>query len=704
MMNSMKKIIPVLFVISILFSCLCVTASAAEKTADLFTLEESKNMGIAVTYDVTAPSVKFIAPNGDEYGSTAISQGKMEFHDTGDALFYRIPNAMPGTWKIVYDKKTNTECEVSYSPYVEAFTIDSFNYTMVNNETMDVSFLVSHTDDIYYTYNIYATVKSEEYSGNGKLIATGNATANESVSTNVDLYKLTSYNGYSLLLEVIANTGGLYIADTKYADKPFSYTNPDSAEAPDNFYTELNIDDESLYIDWSSTSAHGNKTLVALYFDMATEPSYYTTFEDAYTSTEVAIDSSVSEIRVDIAYYDYYGVLSAISSRTIDMSTAKAVQFSCGEVTASAQGEFIYDFSAIGKGKYNATLTINEKTQDIVLSGKSSISVALEEFSNDVTLKWYLNEFTAFVVGGEVYSDRIAPNLNILDITDTVKTDKATFVLSGIVDTNCTLKINGTDTPYDASGVFTVTLDLVAGENVFEVVAIGPNGNTTKQTIVAIRVEPGVITGEGILGKILSFLPLIITVIVSLVICLFVILSRKSYKKRADELGRAIAKYTLLRNLFILLSVFAGVALIASIVLLIIAVKKLNSMLFIETALTSIVSAYDMIAERNMYIIMLVVSALVLALFIFLAVLFAKFSKNPPKKKIKEKKVKEKKEKVKEEKRSAIEGLPINSNKPADAPASPEQVKRFCPSCGTENAPGTVFCKNCGTNISPNKQ
>lgn len=701
MKKSIKSLISILFVVSLLFSFFSISASAAEKTEDLFTLDQSKNMGISVTYDVTPPSVKFIAPNGDEYGSAAISQGKMEFHDTGDALFYRIPNAMAGTWKIIYDKKTNSECELSYGPYVEAFTIDSFNYTMANSESMDVSFLVSHADNIYYTYNIYATVKSEEYTGNGKLIETGSATANEQVSTSVDLHKLTSYNGYYLLLEIIANTDGLYIADTRYADKTFNYTNPNSSEAPDNFYTELNINEESLYIDWSETTARGKKTLVAVYFDNATEPSYYTTFEDTYTSTEVAIDSTLSKIRVDVAYYDYYGVLSVISSRTIDMATAKAVQFNCGDVTSSAQGEFVYDFTSVGSGKYNATLTVNENTQDIVLSGKSSISVALAEFDNKVTLKWYLDEFTAFIVGGEVYSDRIAPNLNILDITDTVKTDKATFVLSGVVDTNCTLKINGTETPYDESGVFTVTLDLVAGENVFEVVAIGPNGNTTKQTIVAIRVEPGVITGEGVLGTIMSLLPLIITLIVSVTLCLFVILSRKSYKKRFDELGSAIARYTLLRNVFILLSIFAGILLVVAVILLILSIKKLNSMLFVETALTSIISAYDMIADRNKYIIMLVVCAVLLALFIFLSILFTKYSKNPPKKKVKEKKMK--KEKTSKEKKSAIDGLPIGNNNTV-TPAAPAEVKRFCPSCGTENAPGTVFCKNCGTNISPNKQ
>ena len=701
MKKSIKSLISILFVVSLLFSFFSISASAAEKTEDLFTLDQNKNMGISVTYDVTPPSVKFIAPNGDEYGSTAISQGKMEFHDTGDALFYRIPNAMAGTWKIIYDKKTNTECELSYGPYVEAFTIDSFNYTMANSESMDVSFLVSHADNIYYTYNIYATVKSEEYTGNGKLIDTGSATANEQVSTSVDLHKLTSYNGYYLLLEIIANTDGLYIADTRYADKTFNYTNPNSSEAPDNFYTELNINEESLYIDWSETTARGSKTLVAVYFDNATEPSYYTTFEDTYTSTEVAIDSTLSKIRVDVAYYDYYGVLSVISSRTIDMATAKAVQFNCGDVTSSAQGEFVYDFSSVGSGKYNATLTVNDNTQEIVLSGKSSISVALAEFDNKVTLKWFLDEFTAFIVGGEVYSDRIAPNLNILDITDTVKTDKATFVLSGVVDTNCTLKINGTETPYDASGVFTVTLDLVAGENVFEVVAIGPNGNTTKQTIVAIRVEPGVITGEGVLGTIMSLLPLIITLIVSVTLCLFVILSRKSYKKRFDELGSAIARYTLLRNVFILLSIFAGILLVVAVILLILAIRKLNSMLFVETALTSIISAYDMIADRNKYIIMLIVCAVLLALFIFLSILFTKYSKNPPKKKVKEKKPK--KEKTTKEKKSAIDGLPIGNNN-TGTPAAPAEVKRFCPSCGTENAPGTVFCKNCGTNISPNKQ
>lgn len=701
MKKSMKKIISILFVISIIISCLGVSASAAEKTEDLFTLDQPKNMGISVTYDVTPPSVRFIAPNGDEYGSAAISEGKMTYYDSGEAVFFQIPNAMAGTWKIVYDKKTNTDCEVSYSPYVDAVSIDKFTFSTIDKESLKVNFLVSHPDDLGFQYNIYATVKSEDYTGNGKLIGSGYAYANTAEETTVYLDNLASYNGYYLLFEVVAESGGLTIVDSVYSDNTFNYVNPNTEPAPDNFYTELNISEESLLINWENTDANGNKALVAVYFDDSTSPDFYNTFESEYSSTEIVINPDASKIRVDLSYFGYNGVISAISSRTIDMATAKAVQFNCGDVTSSAQCEFVYDFTAVGSGKYNATLTVNENTQEIVLSGKSSISVALEEFSNDVTLKWYLDEFTAFIVGGEVYSDRIAPNLNILDITDTVKTDKATFVLSGVVDTNCTLKINGTETPYDASGVFTVTLDLVAGENVFEVVAIGPNGNTTKQTIVAIRVEPGVITGEGVLGTIMSLLPLIITLIVSVTLCLFVILSRKSYKKRFDELGSAIARYTLLRNIFILLSIFAGILLVVAVILLILAIRKLNSMLFVETALTSIISAYDMIADRNKYIIMLVVCAVLLALFIFLSILFTKYSKNPPKKKVKEKK--QKKEKTSKEKKSAIDGLPIGNNN-TGTPAAPAEVKRFCPSCGTENAPGTVFCKNCGTNISPNKQ
>ena len=58
----------------LLFGALAISAAAAEQ-AVLFKLDERRNMAISVSYEKDPPEISFIAPNGDEYGSEAVSEG-----------------------------------------------------------------------------------------------------------------------------------------------------------------------------------------------------------------------------------------------------------------------------------------------------------------------------------------------------------------------------------------------------------------------------------------------------------------------------------------------------------------------------------------------------------------------------------------------------------------------------------------------------
>lgn len=703
------KVLSILFVLVLALSCFSIVAAAASQTTELFTLDSVKNMGISVTYDKEVPTVEFIAPNGEVYGAAAISAGKMTKTDSGKALFFRIPNAQAGSWKITYDKKSNTNVEVNYAPYATGLTVKDFSFTKTNDNTLNVKFSASHDKKLSYSYVIYAVVTENDTPTGQRELNRGSANANEQKSLDINIGNLSTYQNYKLMIEVTAKDNGLEVFDSMVSTQTFAYTDPNAEAAPDNFYLETDMTNESVLVNWENTIARGRETLVSVYINDASEPSYYNSFASDVTATRIPFDASTTtKIKVELLYRSHNGKNSAVSSRAIEMSVAKSVTLVCDDVTSSAQAQIVYKMSNLSGGPFKAFLTVNDReAQEILLKGDNSFSLNLESFNNKVDLIWYYDEFTAFRVGKEIYSDRLAPTLRIPDVSGVVKTDKSTYVLTGTVDIGCTVTVNGTQVEIDANGIFTTELKLNVGENVFEVMAIGPNGNSTKESVVVEWVEPGVIASSGKFGFLLQYIPLGASMIFALIVLLFALKQRKNYRTLKSEKDLRTARFAVLKDLCVLMVVFAALVTVFCAVMMVLSIIKVSSAEFAEVALKSITEAYELIKTRNAYIIATVVSAVLVALFVALRILLGKYEKKAPT----PKDPKPKKEKT--EKKADLPKVQIRPNavqppkpqqqKPQQpkpqapkAAQTPPETECFCGYCGTKNDNKTNFCKKCG--------
>ena len=114
------KIKAVLSVITIGITLLCAgcvdkengsSRSSAAKIGDIFNLDHQEDMAVTFYFDVEEPDVIFIAPDGTE-----ISSGELPSDREDGAVCYYIGGAVPGQWRINYDKKSNAKLDVNWAP------------------------------------------------------------------------------------------------------------------------------------------------------------------------------------------------------------------------------------------------------------------------------------------------------------------------------------------------------------------------------------------------------------------------------------------------------------------------------------------------------------------------------------------------------------------------------------------------------------
>lgn len=634
----MKKRISRIFIM--LLACLLLigglplTASAETLTTELFTLSETKNMGISIGYDTEPPSVEFIAPNGEIFGSKAISSGKMTKTDSGTALFFRIPNAKAGTWQIKYDKKGNSELDISYAPYATSIAIDKFTFSQENESSLRVQFSVSHSKKLYYTYTISAVLyENGEVKGQKELL-NGSANTGKQQDVNVNLDKLSTYSSYKLMLEVDGEDNGVPVFDSKVSDKTFAYVDPYADAAPEGFFLEIGTVEGSLFIDWSQTYANYKKTLVAVFFDDATEPNYHNTFEAEYSQTEIGLDlSNTKKLRVEISYTDYYGKQSLVASRTVDLSLASKVTLKGEDVSNALSAEIAYDLTGLAGAPFKAILKVNETEEELQLKGKDSFSIQLAKHQNTVDLVWYLDEITAFRINKELYSDRTAPLLNLPGIGSKVVTDKTPYILTGYVDAGCTVTINGSEVAVDANGIFTTELPLVVGENDFTIIATSVTGNRTQQIITVEWVLPSaeldiLFSGSGQFVVLLSYFPLFAAVALSVTLCLFILLSKKKFQNRKAVRGNKHAILALSADSTLLLSILCGIIALIFAALWIFISIKVNSAYFYDVVKNSNINeAYKLLTTRDKYMWSTIIAAGITALSIGGCIILKKLAK-----------------------------------------------------------------------------
>ena len=588
-----KRLFIMILIVTFIFSHPTVV-SAATETSLLFTLSEARNMSITVTYDKEKPSIAFISPAGENYEEDKTAAYKMTVRHADGAVNYLIPNAMPGDWHIEYDKLSNSSLEVNYAPYAQAISIESFEIVNILENTAIVSFEVAYPENPVYQYAIYAVTTDKNLRVTGRReIEESSASAGSPITVDVPLSSLSSYDNYRLMLEVFLDSSGIEVFDTVLADEGFSYTNSMAPEKIDDFYAQINLSEESLLIDWTDYSRYCDEYIVAVYTpDDMMEPMFSTVYDPSVTNTSLNIDTTAEFIRVELSYR-INGITSEILRKNINLNNGIAISFSTPEQTNSAQAVIEYNV----KSALNATVSINGETEEIILNGSGNFSVTLGEFSNDLQISYSPDKNVLFIVKGSIYSDRTAPILLLYENKTTITVTGPGYTLVGETEPGCVLTINQEIAALREDGTFLHELALSDGNNEFTVTSTDKAGNSAMQKIVIRKAGASANTTSNESPPILiQYLPLILTLLASIIIAACILIFSRIYNKQAPN-GRLIAVLSIFRNIFLILCPISLIVWAYSVYKRQEASKIINSADYLELVDKSVQDAYQAIEE-----------------------------------------------------------------------------------------------------------
>ena len=443
------------------------TVFAEQQEADSVLLEQSRDVVFWVKWDVHTPDIVFLAPDGTVYDPTAQRSDTETMMDT-NSMYYIVHKAQAGQWRVRYDKGTNTKLDVSVHDYSGSIHVETFNVGQVQDDYMDVAFLVAGDREVTYHYRISAVV---ERSGSEKELRNGTATTGYEVSTNVSLSKLSSYSAYMLKLYVWYDDNGTDIFDMVYSD-PFSYTNTEADAQvvpyevtilPEEYLVEVRFGD----VPWSMESA-----VVALFEDDGAEPLMFDEYQvQDNTVIQLSYDPRAKKVAVEVTAK--IGEVNAQPQRkTIDIKNM-GITLPQGTLFNS----LVYSVNYTGFSNQNVDLDVNGTKIAAVFNGSGMTNVNLVDDWNDFSLSYKDAQDVVWKIKRRLFVDRIPPTLSMNQMYDGISVDSGHITIAGTVTDCSKLTVNGAEVTFDAKGAFAQELSLSSGENKVAVVAVDKAGN-----------------------------------------------------------------------------------------------------------------------------------------------------------------------------------------------------------------------------------
>ena len=509
-----------------------VIASAAPVEDDVIYLSSSKSIVFWVEWDVEKPSVIFIAPDGTEMNPDAENPDTVTvFGD--DCLFYTVYNAAAGQWKIRYDKGNNNEIEVTVSDYFAGISVDHFSHGDINNDRMDVSFLITGEDNTYVDYRISAIIDA---SGGEKLLKTGSCRIGENITETVDLSSLTSYSKYKLKLYAYYNKDGTDIFDFAYTDE-FAYTN----SRTDNIQFDYNVtvlpNSNTVRVNWSGNEIRNiEKVLVAIFEGDASEPAIFDIYDPSYEEKEFAFNPSAGKYTVEVTL-TVDGINSNPLRKTFDLS-AQHIALPDADSTNTLSLPVKYS----GFKDCLTKVTVNNKQNDLVLNGDGAFTAELQDDWNQIKFEFTDKNGINWIYEKKLFVDRIAPILTMSRNYDGINTEDTKISINGNTVDGYTLTINGEAVTLAADGSFAKEITLKKGENVVTVVATDVAGNKTVYTAnivcgstwVDVNENQNEDTADNLIDKVFSDNNYYVLIIVS-VFCILIIIYAAIFWRRKKE-------------------------------------------------------------------------------------------------------------------------------------------------------------------------
>lgn len=469
----MKRLI-LLFLTLCLMLSVAVPAMAALEEENWEYIDTQKDLVIWVSWDVEQPTVVFIAPNGKVY-DPAVSTDSTTTSVSTSTLYYTIRNAPAGQWRVRYDKGSNQQLEIAVQDYTPPLFIDSLTLGEILSNRMEVKFLVNAQEEMYYNYKLSAVadhtgVEKELYSGSGR---TG-----EEVSAQVDLSKLSTYDGYMIKLYVWYNHNGADIFDFKFSDK-FTFKNDSNDSQFQNFGLKVAPVDGLLKIAVTDLDWRAQSVMVAIFENGGAEPAMF----DEYTveeakALELAYDPAATEVAVEVSV-NYDGTFTTPVRKTFQPKKAAVTL-----PDVDAINSLTLPMRYTGLTKQKVDVQINGTHNELVLDGDGNVNITLGDdwnklyvtYTDDQGIEWFLER--------EIFVDRVPPVLTMSRDYDGMTVQENKLSIGGKATDYHSVTINGQAVAVDADGLFSQELNLTTGANTVEVVAADKLGNESRYTAV----------------------------------------------------------------------------------------------------------------------------------------------------------------------------------------------------------------------------
>ena len=570
------------------------TALAVEQSKELMVLPRQANIVVSIEYENEEPDITLISPDSTVYSEAA---GNVTVERGEKMLYFYLPDALAGQWLIRYDKKTNEFITANYIEYTPSLTIDALDLKSVSDGRAEISFNAGYPKDITYNYVVSAVLLDENRNVTGrKELDTGTARSNQNETRRVSLNKLSSYDHYYLELEVYFKEYAIETNDAKITDRNFGYINDRQPESIAGVH--VSIDPASLIftMDWSDFKVSCDQYVAAYYTDVSPDaPVDYQSLESGYTSAVFDLPPDTHSLTVELTYIRG-GLSSSPYRRQIDWEQGLSLSIDTPENTNSVQAVVTYKTDI----PRNAEISVNDEKQQVVLTGNNSVSIQLEEFTNEISVRCALDDMTDVIYRKSIYSDRIAPVLRFYEKVDAISVEEDHFLLTGETEPGCKLTVNGVEYPLNEDGSFLADLSLEKDENVFSVISTDPAGNQSAQNVTIyhgdVPAAAAIAAGQNGDGDGMGYLPMFFTMLIGMSVVLTVIVTGVVLGKRR-ALIRGVMTVTTLRNVFLLVTGFLAAAAAFARLLAERARAAAESLAFIRAAQRSPQEAHLMLKE-----------------------------------------------------------------------------------------------------------
>lgn len=251
-----------------------------------------------------------------------------------------------------------------------------------------------------------------------------------------------------------------------------------------------------------------------------------------------------------------------------------------------------------------AEVTVNEKTGKVNLNGTGEFSLELAEAYNEIYIRYTLDDpNTIYLLYFEKVVDNIPPMLRLPENKSAIRVDETEYILAGVTEPNAVVNVAGEEVSVNQDGTFVHKISLKYGENIIPVTATDAAGNITAQDIIIFRSSQTMAAStndNGFWGKVLRYLPMILSFIGSVILIALGYIFTKIYDKNR-EISKPFAVVSLLRNVFLVLSTLSTLATSFIVYKYITINSIINSEKMFEAANNSITEAFKLMEDFALY-------------------------------------------------------------------------------------------------------